>query len=76
MTAYQNIHRQFKELNQQEQIILLEELTKIVATSTTKKNRAKIGQKNIMDLEGLGKEIWLSIDVQKYIEEERNSWDG
>ncbi len=31
---------------------------------------------SIMELKGLGKEVWQDIDVEKYIEEERNSWDG
>lgn len=30
---------------------------------------------SIMELEGLGKELWEGIDPAKYIEEERNSWD-
>jgi len=30
---------------------------------------------SILELEGLGKEIWEGIDVEKYIEEERNSWE-
>jgi hypothetical protein len=29
---------------------------------------------SIMELKGLGKEIWLSNDVDKYIREERKSW--
>jgi hypothetical protein len=29
-----------------------------------------------MELKGLGKEIWEGVDVEKYIDEERNSWDG
>jgi len=32
-------------------------------------------QHSIMELEGLGKEIWQDVDVEKYIDEERNSWD-
>lgn len=31
---------------------------------------------DITELKGLGKEIWEQIDVDAYIEEERNSWDG
>lgn len=27
-------------------------------------------------LEGLGKEIWESIDVDQYLQQERDSWDG
>ena len=30
----------------------------------------------ITDLEGLGAEIWQGIDVQAYIEQERDAWDG
>jgi len=30
---------------------------------------------NILKLEGLGAELWRSIDVDKYIREERASWD-
>lgn len=31
---------------------------------------------SIMELRGLGKELWQGIDVEKYIEEERSSWRG
>ncbi|HLL78294.1 MAG TPA: hypothetical protein VKT25_02270 [Ktedonobacteraceae bacterium] len=50
----------------------LDELGRVVrrrATNQTKKHSVK-------ELRGLGKELWRSIDVEKYIEEERNSWDG
>jgi hypothetical protein len=30
----------------------------------------------ITEFKGLGKELWQGIDVEKYIDEERNSWDG
>lgn len=30
---------------------------------------------SIMDLGGLGKEIWQGIDAAEYIEQERRSWD-
>ena len=31
---------------------------------------------SIVELEGLGKEIWEGIDPKEYIEQERKSWDG
>jgi hypothetical protein len=31
---------------------------------------------NIMEFKGFAKEIWKDVDIKKYIEEERNSWDG
>jgi len=30
---------------------------------------------SIMDLQGLGKEIWQGINSDQYIEEERRAWD-
>ena len=31
---------------------------------------------SILELQGLGKEIWERIDVDQYLEDERNSWDN
>lgn len=33
-------------------------------------------QHSILELEGLGKEIWQGINVEDYINEERDSWNG
>jgi plasmid stability protein len=30
---------------------------------------------SIMDLEGLGKELWAGIDAVEYVRTERDSWD-
>jgi hypothetical protein len=49
---------------------VIEELESIVRRTVTAK-RAH----NITELRGLGKEIWKGVDVEKYINEERNSWD-
>jgi len=35
---------------------------------TTEKNH------DITELKGLGKEFWRAIDVEKYLQEERDSW--
>ena len=32
-------------------------------------------RRNIMDLQGLGKEIWGGIDAQEYVDKLRNEWD-
>lgn len=59
------------QLTPDEQVRLLEELELVV------RRRATVRPKHsITELRGLGKEIWQKIDVEKYIEEERNSWDG
>jgi hypothetical protein len=31
---------------------------------------------NIMELEGLGKEVWEGIDAREYVRRERDSWRG
>ena len=31
---------------------------------------------SIMELKGLGKEIWQGIDADEYVAKERDSWDG
>lgn len=33
-------------------------------------------QRSILELKGLGREIWQNVDVEKHIQEERASWDG
>lgn len=32
--------------------------------------------RSLLELEGLGKEVWKGIDPDKYIAAERDSWDG
>jgi hypothetical protein len=31
---------------------------------------------NIMELRGLGKELWDGVDADAYVAKERDSWDG
>ena len=31
---------------------------------------------SILELEGLGKELWSGVDAVRYVEEERATWDG
>ena len=57
-------------LDTDEQLKLLEELETIVRSKVKKKKCS------ILELEGLGKEIWESIDAQEYIDRERDSWTG
>ena len=33
-------------------------------------------QHSILELKGLGKEIWKGIDAQEYVDQERSSWPG
>ncbi len=71
MATYQDIRRQVENLTPDEQLRLLEELVAIVRRRMTPKPKP-----NIMELEGLGKEIWQGIDAQEYVNQERASWNG
>lgn len=57
-------------LDTDEQLELLKELAAIIWSKARKKKRS------ILELEGLGKEIWESIDAQEYVNRERDSWNG
>lgn len=71
MSTYQDIRRQVENLSQSEQLRLLEELAVMVRRRVTVKPK-----RSIMELEGLGKEIWHGLDAQAYVNQERASWNG
>ena len=55
-----------------EQLQLLEDLTRMVRRRVSYKPKTY----SIMELEGLGAEIWQGIDAQAYVNQERASWDS
>ena len=57
-------------LDTDEQLKLLEEVAMIV------RNKVKAKKHSILELKGLGKEIWESVDAQEYVDRERDSWTG
>jgi hypothetical protein len=71
MTTYQEVRRQIESLTFDEQKRLMEELASIVSHRKTADSKP-----SILDLEGLGKDIWQGIDAQEYIDQERQSWNG
>jgi hypothetical protein len=70
--AYHNILSQIDQLTLEEQQQLLQDIANVVQRHQVTSKP----QRSILEFEGLGKEIWEGIDVDRYIEEERNSWDG
>ena len=71
MTGYGDLLERASLLSQQEKTNLIAELTLQVRESGRKSDK-----RSIVELRGLGKEIWRGIDVQRYIDRERASWDG
>ncbi len=70
--AYREVLNQAQRLTTEEQLQLLEELAALIRRQGVTRSK----KHSIMELKGLGKEIWEGVDVEKYIDEERNSWDG
>jgi len=69
MSDYEEVLDQARKLSLVDQARLVEALSKLV--------RSRIQawpEHSILELEGLGKELWRSIDVEQYIKEERDSW--
>jgi DNA-binding HxlR family transcriptional regulator len=71
MATYQEIRRQIESLTLDEQLRLMEELATIVRHRTPPKPK-----RSIMELEGLGKDIWQGINAQEYVDRERLTWNG
>lgn len=69
MTTYREIIQQVQQLTPEEQLRLLEEVAGLVRQQTISQPNH-----NILELEGLGKELWQVIDAQAYVNQERDSW--
>ncbi len=59
-------------LNYKEKLEVLEKLVHLIKNPAQRK--ARVGH-SLVELKGLGKEIWKGIDVPDYIDNQRNSWD-
>lgn len=71
MSTYDQVINMTKRLNLPEQLQLLETLSRMVRHQVTE---AK--PHSIMELEGLGAEIWQDVDIQTYVDQERDSWQS
>ena len=69
--AYNEILNQVERLTPDEQRQLIKDIEAMLHREVTPKHRH-----SILELEGLGKEIWEGLDAQEYVNEERRSWRG
>jgi hypothetical protein len=72
MSNYQELLQQAKNLTAEEQLKLVAELISVVRNRVIDKSK----KRSILDLEGLGKEIWQGIDAQEYVNQERGKCNG
>lgn len=70
-SAYYEVLSRAQRLTPSDQLRLLEDLAALVRRQVIPQRR-----RSIMDLQGMGKEIWSGIDAQEYVDQERDSWNG
>ena len=70
-SPYEIAVRAFEALSLKDQAKLLAEISGRVHSQ-----KISSRQRSILELQGLGKEIWQGMDAQEYVNKERASWDG
>lgn len=71
---YDEILNSFERLSTADQLQLLEDLVSLMRRQVM--SQPPRARHSIMELRGLGKEIWEGIDAQEYVNQERASWNG
>jgi len=69
-TFYEDVLRIAQSLSPADQLRLISDVAEYL-----RRGGGKHGKRSILELEGLGKEIWEGIDAQEYVDRERSSWD-
>lgn len=69
-TDYDKVLNRVYRLSSAERLRLLEDLASLVHRKVLPQPRS------VLDLQGLGKEIWSDIDAQEYVDKERAAWNG
>ena len=67
---YEDVLNRVRLLSLEEQLLLLEELARIIRQRVTQRPKH-----NVMEFRGIAKDFWQGVEVEKYIDEERNSWE-
>ncbi len=73
MSTYHEVRRLAESLTPEEQMQLIEDLSKFIRQRVTLTPKPR---RSIMELRGFGKEIWKGIDAQEYVNWERGKWNG
>ena len=73
-TNIETIYQQYiKPLSHDEQLKLLAKMAEELANNGEKIEPAE--KRSIMELHGLGAEIWEGVDAQEYVNELRDEWE-
>ena len=68
---YENILQKVESLSESEQLRLISQLAERLRTHASRQMHT-----SILDLQGLGKDIWGGRDAQEYVDHERSTWNG
>ncbi|MFZ0134333.1 MAG: hypothetical protein WAK95_17475 [Desulfobacterales bacterium] len=68
---YNHVVSEIKTLSLYDQLRLLEQMVAIIRQKTSTGRT-----RSILELKGKGKNIWQKLDIKKYLDEERSSWNG
>lgn len=72
MQTADEIYQQYiKPLPNSEKLRLIAKVSNDLADNENEKPK----KRSLLELEGLGKEIWEGIDAQEYVNELRNEWE-
>lgn len=80
MTTENDVRRQIDELREaiRRKLLSPEDLERLLkdleAIEEGLKDKPDRPMRSLMELEGLGKELWQSVDVDAYLKQERDSW--
>lgn len=69
-TPYENARKSIEALGPEDQLRLVAELVSRLS--------GKLGHhpRSLLELEGLGQEVWQGVDTDEYVRRERSSWTG
>lgn len=68
---YEQVKKSAEALDPADQLRLVAELAARLSDELERRPR-----RSLLELKGLGKEIWESISVDEYLRQERSSWNG
>ena len=71
-TDYEAVANRARHLALAERLQLIQELLATISTELT----VPAAKRSILELQGIGRDMWRAIDVDEYISSERSSWDG
>lgn len=75
-SSYETVLREVESLSETEQLRLVAQVSARLYCRESSGSSARESSTSILDLEGLGRDVWQGQDAQDYVNHERSSWNG